>query len=59
MATVTLQKALDQMLLAGSDEVLLYSHDTFMGLLTGFMILRVQQSISEPGPMKKEEKPIG
>jgi Zn-dependent protease/predicted transcriptional regulator len=55
----TLQEALDQMLLAGSDEVLVYSHDTFMGLVKRSMILRVQQSISEPGPMKKEDKPIG
>jgi hypothetical protein len=47
------------MLLAGSDEVLVYSQDTFMGLVKRSMILRVQQSISEPGPMKKEDKPIG
>jgi predicted transcriptional regulator len=55
----TLQEALDQMLLAGSDEVLVYSIDTFMGLVKRSMILRVQQSISAPGPMKKEEEPIG
>jgi CBS domain-containing protein len=55
----TLQEALDQMLQAGSNEVLVYSHDTFMGLVKRSMILRVQQSISEPGPMKKEDKPIG
>jgi CBS domain containing-hemolysin-like protein len=51
----TLQETLDQMFLAGSDEVLVYSNDIFMGLVKRSMIFRVQQSISEPGPMKKEE----